>query len=182
MGLFDGALKDKGSSAEIAKKLDIPVVLVVNAKAMAYSAAPILYGFKNFDPEVRIVGVIFNFVKTASHYAFLKEAAEAVGIQSLGYLPPNETLEIPSRHLGLRIDKDMEEVLDKAANHVAEHLDLDEDTNEIFSFSSTERMVEQPKRLDIDKGKVKIAVAKDAAFNFTYYENLKYLENLSPYT
>ncbi len=78
MGLFDGYDKMKGSSAEIAKLLALPVVLVVNAKSMAYSAAPLLYGFKNFDKGVNIAGVIFNFVGSESHYDFLKQACREI--------------------------------------------------------------------------------------------------------
>src|SRR5258708_39036528 len=66
MGLFDGARKMEGSSADIAQLLGLPVILVLNAKAMAYSAAAILYGMKHFDPGIRIAGVIFNFVETTS--------------------------------------------------------------------------------------------------------------------
>lgn len=74
MGLFDGADRAKGSSAEIAALLDIPVILVVPAQSMAYSAAPLIYGFSMFDPRVWVAGVIFNFVGSESHYRFLKEA------------------------------------------------------------------------------------------------------------
>ena len=105
MGLFDGYDKMKGSSAEIAKALGLPVVLVVNAKSTAYSVAPLLYGFKNFDKEINLIGVIFNFVGSESHYAFLEQACEDVGIQSFGYLPKNAEIEIPSRHLGLSLER-----------------------------------------------------------------------------
>ena len=60
MGLFDGARKSDGSSADLAKMLNLPVILVVDAGSMAYSAAPLLYGFKHFDPDLNLVGVIFN--------------------------------------------------------------------------------------------------------------------------
>jgi cobyrinic acid a,c-diamide synthase len=96
MGLFDGADKMQGSSAAIAELLDIPVILVINAKSMAYSAAPLLYGFKNFYPGIRVVGAVFNFVNTESHYRFLQEACEDVGIEALGYLPKKEDIAIAS--------------------------------------------------------------------------------------
>ncbi|QYS90912.1 AAA family ATPase [Flavobacterium covae] len=70
MGLFDGANRMEGSSAEIALLLNIPIILVVNAKSMAYSVAPLLFGLKNFNPKIKIAGVIFNFVNTESHYSF----------------------------------------------------------------------------------------------------------------
>lgn len=106
MGLFDGYDKMKGSSAEIAGLLDIPVVMVINAKSMAYSAAPLLYGFKKFYEKINVIGVIFNYVGSESHYKFLSDACHDVGIVPLGYLPKNENLSVPSRHLGLSIDRD----------------------------------------------------------------------------
>lgn len=87
MGLFDGAKKMEGSSAEIAEILNLPIILVVNAKATAYSVAPLLYGFKNFYPTIKIAGVIFNCVSGESHYQFLKDACEDVGLNALGYVP-----------------------------------------------------------------------------------------------
>ncbi|MDC1162361.1 cobyrinate a,c-diamide synthase [Tenacibaculum sp.] len=192
MGLFDGSVKDKGSSAEIAKKLNVPVILIVNAKAMAYTVAPILHGLKTFDPEVQIAGVIFNFVKTESHYAFLKEACETVGLQSFGYIPPNEEIAIPSRHLGLHIDGSFETIIEKAAEHIGKHIDLDllinnsnginpitptTDSNSIHSngvFNGIFNGISN----GINPIDTTIAVAKDEAFTFTYVENLNYLKQL----
>ncbi len=174
MGLFDGAVKDKGSSAEIAKKLNIPVILVVNAKSMAFTVAPILKGLKDFDADVNIAGVIFNFVRTESHYAFLKEACESVGLTSFGYIPPNDEIAIPSRHLGLHIDSSFEEVIEKAAEHLDDHIPLENLLYEINNF--------QPKTIgnitSVASKNIKIAVAKDEAFTFTYLENLNYLKQL----
>ena len=105
MGLFDGAVKMEGSSADIARLLDIPIVLIVNAKAMAYSVAALLLGFKTLCKDIHIAGVLFNFVDHESHYRLLKEAAEDVGITALGYLPNNPAIQIPSRHLGLKTEE-----------------------------------------------------------------------------
>ncbi|WP_074407377.1 cobyrinate a,c-diamide synthase [Aquimarina megaterium] len=173
MGLFDGAVKDQGSSAAIAKLLDIPVILVVNASAMAYTIAPILHGLKTFDPEVKIAGVIFNFVKTESHYAFLKEACDTVGIPSLGYIPPNEEIAIPSRHLGLHIDGTFENVIEKAASHIATHISLPT----LLEYAKVVPKINQETSTSItSEKKYKIAIAKDEAFTFTYLQNLKWLE------
>ncbi|WP_109098254.1 cobyrinate a,c-diamide synthase [Aquimarina sp. AU58] len=173
MGLFDGAVKDKGSSAAIAKLLDIPVILVVNASAMAYTIAPILHGLKTFDPKVKIAGVIFNFVKTASHYAFLKEACDTVGILSLGYIPPNGEIAIPSRHLGLHIDGTFENVIEKAASHIAAHVSL---TTLLECAKIVPKIDQEASVIITSEKKYKIAIAKDEAFTFTYLENLKWLE------
>ncbi|WP_106790832.1 cobyrinate a,c-diamide synthase [Aquimarina sp. Aq78] len=173
MGLFDGAVKDQGSSAAIAKLLDIPVILVVNASAMAYTIAPILHGLKTFDPEVKIAGVIFNFIKTVSHYAFLKEACDTVGIPSLGYIPPNEEIAIPSRHLGLHIDGTFENVIEKAASHIATHISLPT----LLECAKAVPKIDQETSASItSEKKYRIAIAKDEAFTFTYLQNLKWLE------
>lgn len=173
MGLFDGAVKDQGSSAAIAKLLDIPVILVVNANSMAYTVAPILYGLKHFDPQVKIAGVIFNFVKTESHYAFLKEACETVGIPSLGYLPPNDEIKIPSRHLGLHIDQSFETCIEKAATHISKYIELPQLLESVKDHTIIDKSTTVSKTL---KKRYRIAVANDEAFRFTYRENLRWLE------
>ena len=101
MGLFDGYDRDKGSSAEIAQVLDIPVVLVVDAKSAAYSMAPLLSGFMNFRKDVHIAGVIYNKVGSERHYQMLQQVCDDLGIDSLGYLPKSPALEQGSRYLGL---------------------------------------------------------------------------------
>ncbi|MEI7748514.1 MAG: AAA family ATPase, partial [Chlorobiaceae bacterium] len=90
MGLFDGAEKSEGSSAEIAMLLGIPVIMVINAQSMAYSAAPMLYGFRTFDPALKLAGVIFNKVNTPSHYSYLEAAARDAGVEPLGYVPRSQ--------------------------------------------------------------------------------------------
>ena len=187
MGLFDGAVKDKGSSAELAKKLNIPVILVVNAKAMAYTIAPILHGLKTFDPEVKIAGVLFNFVRTESHYAFLKEACETVGIPSLGYIPPNDDIKIPSRHLGLHIEDKFQELIESAASHIGTHANINELLNVATSIKKTkvENLTNRINPIGFEEKietKLKIVIAKDEAFTFTYVENLAYLKQLGDIT
>ncbi|TCI93738.1 cobyrinate a,c-diamide synthase [Tenacibaculum sp. M341] len=174
MGLFDGAVKDKGSSSEIAKKLNIPVILVVNAKSMAFTVAPILKGLKDFDSNVHIAGVIFNFVRTESHYAFLKEACESIGLTSFGYIPPNDEISIPSRHLGLHIDTSFEDVIENAAAHINKHISVENMLTKIATIQVQKRNLTTPKTSE----NIKIAVAKDEAFTFTYLENLDYFKQL----
>ena len=101
MGLFDGYDRDKGSSAEIARILDIPVVLVVDAKSAAYSMAPLLQGFVNFRKDVSIAGVIFNKVGSKRHFDMLRNVCNDLNIACLGYLPKSPELEQGSRYLGL---------------------------------------------------------------------------------
>lgn len=181
MGLFDGANRMQGSSAEIAMLLDLPVILVINAKSMAYSAAPILYGFKYFNPKVKIAGVIFNFVNTESHYQFLKDACEDIGIESLGYIPANDAIKIPSRHLGLAIsdDNDYDAIIEQVASHIGQFVNIDR----LLELSLMPEKAFKPKQIKSNQGKkIKIAIAQDQAFNFTYFENIEALKKIGELT
>ncbi|HEY4335762.1 MAG TPA: cobyrinate a,c-diamide synthase [Puia sp.] len=172
MGLFDGAVKREGSSADLAALLQLPVILILNASAMAYSAAALLYGLKNFDPALRIAGVIFNFVNTDTHYRSLREAADDAGVAALGYLPVNNQLQIPSRHLGLDT-ADAGVAIAAAARHIEERLDLDA----ILAATQVTRPNAGPTIPTINPpGNKTILVARDAAFHFLYPENLRRLE------
>lgn len=101
MGLFDGYDRSKGSSADIAKELYLPVVLVVNAKSAAYSLAAMIKGYMDFDPKVQVIGVIFNQVAGDRHEAMLHEVCEDLHIFCFGCLRTNLALKEESRHLGL---------------------------------------------------------------------------------
>ena len=105
MGLFDGYDRDRGSSAEVARVLDTPVVLVVDAKSAAYSTAALISGFMYFRKDVRIVGVIFNRVGTARHFEMLRQVCGDLGVECFGYLPKQADLEQDSRYLGLDFSK-----------------------------------------------------------------------------
>jgi len=174
MGLFDGADKMKGSSAEIAILLGLPVILVVNARAMAYSAAALIYGFKNFNPELKIAGVIFNNVNTLSHYDILKDACKDLAVEVLGYLPTQQDIKIPSRHLGLSIAADInfDELCNKIALSISETVDLDR----LLQLSTRNTVQEAGETQSKKKGNYTIAIALDDAFRFTYHENLDVLK------
>ena len=101
MGLFDGYDRDKGSSYEIARVLDIPIVLVVDAKSAAYSMAALLSGLIHFRKDVRFAGVIYNKVGSERHYQMLRQVCDDLDIACLGYLPKDASLEQGSRYLGL---------------------------------------------------------------------------------
>lgn len=109
MGLFDGYDRDKGSSAEIASILGLPVVLVVDAKSAAYSMAALLSGFLYFRKDVRIVGVIFNKVGSERHREMLRQVCEDLSITCYGFLPKHAELEQGSRYLGLDFSEDMKD-------------------------------------------------------------------------
>lgn len=173
MGLFDGYDGMKGSSAEIAALIGIPVVLVLNAKSTAYSVAPVLYGFKHFYPEIRIVGVVFNFVASSVHYDYLQQACEAAGVEALGYLLKDDRIIIPSRHLGLSIDESF--CFDTFADQVAEVVDKTVNVDRLLELCTVDFPASKEKRINTF-GNKKIAIARDEAFNFMYRENVEVLK------
>ena len=120
MGLFDGYDRDKGSSAEIAATLRIPVVLVVDAKSAAYSMAPLLQGFMNFRKDVRIAGVIYNKVGSEKHFQMLQQVCEDLHIECFGYLPKQVVLEQGTRYLGLDFSQNAE--YHKLVELIEEHI------------------------------------------------------------
>ena len=108
IGLFDGYDRDKGSSAEIARVLGLPVVLVVDARSAAYSMAALLSGFLHFREGVRIAGVIFNKVGSEKHRAMLQQVCDDLQVECFGFLPKTAELEQGSRYLGLDFSEKME--------------------------------------------------------------------------
>jgi cobyrinic acid a,c-diamide synthase len=120
MGLFDGYDRERGSSYEIARVLDIPVVLVIDAKSAAYSMGALLSGFIHFREDVRIAGVIFNKVGSEKHFSMLQQVCEDLGIECFGYLPKNPLLEQGSRYLGLDFSEKTEnkELINLLEEHV----------------------------------------------------------------
>lgn len=173
MGLFDGAVKSEGSSAAIARMLDLPVVLVVDARGAAYSVAPLLYGFRHFDPSLCLAGVIFNRVNTPSHYEFLKDACHDVGVEPLGYVPRDDAMVVSGRYLGLNIssDVDQESAIAAMAEHVCKTVDI-ERLKELCLVdipSSPVLPAVKPRAHAV------IGIARDEAFNFAYAENIEVL-------
>lgn len=132
MGLFDGidGVSEAGSTAEIAKLLETPVILVVDARSQARSVVALVQGFNGFDPALRVAGVIFNNVASANHESILREAMAAVlpFIPVLGCIPREPELAIPSRHLGLLTAEEnplSEQFLEHLTHVIDRHLDLD---------------------------------------------------------
>lgn len=173
MGLFDGAPPDgRGASADLARLLDLPVVLVVDAARMAQSVAPLVAGFAGFDPSLRIGGVILNRVGSARHEAMLRRALTPISVPVLGALPRDAALAHPSRHLGLvqaHERPDLESFLDMAAGLVERHLDIDA----LLALSETAAPRSPVSALSITPPAQRIAVARDAAFAFAYPHLLK---------
>ncbi|MBE7652513.1 cobyrinate a,c-diamide synthase [Tenacibaculum finnmarkense] len=176
MGLFDGAKKDQGSTAEMAKKLKTPVLMVIDAKAVAYSVAPLIQGFVNFDKEIQIMGVVFNRVGSERHYKMLKEACDDIGVHCFGYLSNLKNIEIPSRHLGLNIQEI--EKFDTVINQIADELEKTIDWKAILEASKEIKPISVSSEKIIQPKKIKFAVAKDEAFNFMYPQSISAMEAL----
>ncbi len=189
MGLFDGRaplstpvdptsppLPDFASSAHVARLLGIPVVLVIDSRGIGATAAALLYGLTRFDPRLTLAGVIFNRVASERHGQILGQAAAAVGIPVLGQFPHREDWQLPSRHLGLVPVEELQEFSRWQAawaNLAEQHLDW-------------ERLLPLIRALPAAVGAlwpgipslprpVRVAVARDAAFNFYYADNLDLL-------
>jgi cobyrinic acid a,c-diamide synthase len=194
MGLFDGLGADpfEGSSAQIAALTGVPVVLTVNARGMAASAAALVQGFAAFDHRVRLAGVIFNNVGSTSHGELLRQALAAAlpGVALFGCIPRDEAVQIPSRHLGLVTAEDNPlppAFLDRLADLAERWLDLDAlAALEIPPIPPLIKGGELPHHEvcpvpPFAKGEaggisgVKIAIARDAAFCFCYPDNLRLL-------
>ena len=176
MGLFDGAQKDQGSTAEMAKKLKTPVLLVIDAKAVAYSVAPLIQGFVNFDEDVEIMGVVFNRVGSERHYTMLKEACEDINVSCFGYVSNLKNIEIPSRHLGLNIQQI--EKFDNLIDEIADALEKTLNWQAVLEASKEVEYASILPQKTLENKNITFAVAKDEAFNFIYPHTIKAMEVL----
>jgi len=181
MGLFDGfrGESEEGSTAHVAKLLGLPVILVVDASAAARSVGAMALGFKSFDPELNVAGVILNGIAGERHLEFIRPSLEQIGVSLLGYLPKRPEFALPERHLGLiptvegkisldfydRLAEQVERTIDvKRVLRLAVPIDLSAADSPVLFPAA-------PK-----PPKVAIAVAKDKAFNFYYPDSLDLLE------
>jgi cobyrinic acid a,c-diamide synthase len=183
MGLFDGASGrgELASTAHVAKLLDAPVVLVVDASAMARSAAAIVHGYRTYDPDVQVAGVLLNRVGSDHHEQLLREAIEPLGVPVLGALRRDERVATPERHLGLVPAGEREprarEALAALAATVEERVDLDAVLALARATPSLPGPAWNPEPLDAPSGAAgtRIAIARGPAFSFHYEENLELL-------
>ena len=179
MGFFDGKnpLSNSGSTAEISIITESPVILVVNCASMARSAAAIVKGFQVFQKEINIIGVIANRVGSEGHFKIVKSAIEQeCGTPVLGYLKKDQQIAIPERHLGLipSVERgELQPFFDRLGDLILETIDVDL----LYTLSETSHLeVKEFQFKRREKEEVRIAVARDAAFNFYYEENLEILE------
>ena len=178
MGLFDGVdgKSEAGSTAEIAKWLGLPVILVVDASAIARSAAALVHGFQTFDPALKLVGVIFNRVGGPAHYRLLQDALTTnTNAVPLGYLPRDERIHIPERYLGLFTAG--EDLLPDSSlsilGELAENsIDLDKLLECAASIPAAPNDARNWNARSALNNSIRIGVAHDKAFCFYYEDNL----------
>lgn len=166
MGLFDGmGATEIASSAHVAKSLGIPVILIVNVHGMSRSAAAIVKGFSQFDPDVKIAGVILNKVGSPRHAQMIIDSIPDIPV--VGTLPRNKDVTVPSRHLGLYMAHEQDFDTESLAEFIEENIDLDA-IIELAKTAPDYRVPEIEKRMEAD---LKIGIAYDSAFCF-YYQDM----------
>jgi cobyrinic acid a,c-diamide synthase len=188
MGLFDGASTTalQGSTAEISRLLNAPILLVADAAGVARSFAATVKGFSEFETGCRIAAAIANFCGSERHASMLQEALSAAGLCGLaGWFPSAAFPELPSRHLGLRppgLDSASEPVTDVLGRAIEKQIDIDA-LYRLAGQSSTLDMNCMPDLLESDPAhnpecRGTVAVAMDDAFSFYYPDNLELLNQL----
>ena len=181
MGLYDGRSGQdfEGSTAEIAKVLRSPVILIIDVAKMSGSAAAVALGYRHLDPELNLAGVILNNVATPHHLRWTKEAIESrVGVPVIGYIPKNTSLTLPERHLGLVPaveERASQEWVEKTRGQIEATVDLDAI---LYLAKGAGPMPPVPQTGLFPKenrAEIIIAVARDKAFDFYYEDNLDLL-------
>ena len=178
MGLFDGASSEtlEGSSAAVAKYLDIPIILIVNAKSMAQSIAAVVKGYHTLYPGITISGVIANNVGSEKHKKILTEALKYHNLPELiGTIPKNDAFKLPERHLGLTASAELkkdQKWLNRIAEIIAENIDL----NALLRITETNKPECSQTPDPISCTPLRLAIANDEVFHFYYQDNLDLLE------
>ncbi|MGF1587887.1 MAG: cobyrinate a,c-diamide synthase [Pleurocapsa sp.] len=188
MGLFDGisnpnesaSLNDYGSTAHIARILDLPIVLVLDCSSLSTSIAAIAYGYSNLDPQVNIVGVILNKVASDRHLELLTMALAGIDMPILGVLRRDAAITIPDRHLGLVPAAELPSINGIFAQlaDLATRLFNWDQLFPLLGQQSPRHPVTPSPCHPVTHSPIKIAIAKDQAFNFYYQDNLDILTEL----
>ncbi len=185
MGLFDGVgTSQEGSTADIARRLNLPVVLVIEAKGQAASLAALVKGFINHDPHLKFAGVVLNKINSHRHKQLLAEVLESIDIDLLGCLPNDPELKLPSRHLGLvpaHEIKQLEKRLEAWCLIAESNLNLEVFRNLLKPPKKINGTIKDPLIEEIESHKSRpkpIAIAQDDAFHFQYQGTKEWLESL----
>jgi cobyrinic acid a,c-diamide synthase len=180
MGLYDGRgpVSDDGSTAQLARVLRAPVVLVVDASRAARSIAALVEGYRRFDRRVALAGAIANWLASERHAAWVREAITSqTSVSVIGALTRNPGMTVPARHLGLVQAGDMPDsdgIVDRAADFMEASIDLDN----LLVIARSAPALRSPEQATSEEStdRVRIGVARDAAFSFYYAANLDLLE------
>lgn len=190
LGLFDGAIsapnhdnnKGNGSTADVAVRLGLPIILVVDAGAMGQSVAALVHGFITYRNDVNVVGLIFNNIGSERHKKMLIDAVKPLNIAVIGCLPRHKNLQLPSRHLGLVQADEMqgfEKFIDDAADYISQHLDLSLLASKTKTFQAkTQTSENSVNNHQLKPLGQKIAIAKDSAFTFIYPHILRIWQDM----
>lgn len=165
MGLFDGPMKGRGSTADLAATLGLPVILIIDCQSQAQSVAALVHGFASFRPDVSIAAVLLNKVGSDRHEAMLRSALSVTGIPCLGAIPARKDLVLPSRQLGLVLPSEVEgidDTLERLAAVIETHVDL----RLLRAIAAPVSPAPVPEGLK-PLGQT-IAIAHDSAFAFLY--------------
>ena len=180
MGLFDGydGRSEAGSTAQMAKWLGLPVILVVDARSMARSAAALVQGFERFDEHLDFAGVIFNHLGSPRHLGYLRDAMHGhVAMPVLGGLMREAAIAIPERHLGL-VTREDHDLAGGAHRRLADLIESALDLERLVdTLPEVNPALVDGRRDTAPAGpRVPIGIARDAAFCFYYPDNLELLE------
>ena len=179
MGLFDGiGSSSQGSTAELAKVLSLPVVLIVDARGKAASLAALIKGFREHDKELKIAGVVLNNVQTPRHEKILLEVLDQINTKSLGSLPSCKDLHLQARNLGLApaheiLDLDIK--VKKWASIAKDYLDIESFRKLLSAPESNNKTINFLPKKETEFIHP-IAIAEDDAFHFRYQETKELLE------
>lgn len=182
MGLFDGVClaqrNDYASTAHIAEILNVPVLLVIDCSRLSGSVAAIVTGYAHFDPNLKIAGVILNWVGSDRHLELLKMALEPLNIPILGIFRRQDNIALRDRHLGLIPTAEVE-TFPEIQEQLAARAQASFDWERLFPLLEAPQIPVPPLWDDIPpQSSVRIGIARDRAFNFYYQDNLDLLEHL----
>lgn len=180
-GLYEGIspTEDIGNTSSVAKALDAPVVLILNARSLVKSAAAVVLGFQTLDPSIKIEGAILNMVKNNKHYLKAKTAIETyTNVKVIGGIPRREEIAVEQRHLGLVPALERENI-NKSIDHWGEMVKENIDIDLLLEIMKNSQKITGPREelwKNSNNKKVKIGVAMDEIFTFYYQENIEALE------
>jgi cobyrinic acid a,c-diamide synthase len=176
MGLYDGLDSTEiASTAHVAKILDIPVLLVVDARGVSRSLAAVVKGFSEFD-TVSIQGIILNNVGSERHVKLVRDSLRGAGINIpiIGALPKNKELSIPSRHLGLHMASENDLNVKAFSEFIEKHIDMEAVKNISNEFTAPYVETGEPD----ETFNVKVGIAQDSAFCFYYQDSFDALKRM----